>query len=296
MIINSSTLNAAFTGFKTAFNTGFRNAKPQWQEIATVVNSNTAIETYGWLGQFPRLREWVGDKFIKNLSTQAYVLVNKDFESTIGVDRNNLEDDQYGFYSTMFEEMGFAASTHPDELVFGLLANAHTNANGLAYDGQTFFSLSHAVNGVAVQNMTDSGGDYSWYLVCNSRPLKPFIFQKRKDYTLMSMVNADDEKVFMERQYRYGVEARVNAGFGFWQTAYHFRGPLTAVTFQIARTALMNMKSEEGRPLGITPDLLIVPPALEGSARAVVGVSTLATGGENPWFNASKIMVSSWLQ
>jgi phage major head subunit gpT-like protein len=295
MIINQASLAAAFIGFKTAFNGGFRDAQPMWQDIATLVPSNTASENYGWLGQFPRLKEWLGDKAIGNMSAQTYSIINKDYESTIGVDRNNLEDDQYGFYSTLFQEMGFAAATHPDELVFSLLAQGHTNDLGTAYDGQNFFSVGHVVAGNAVANYTDSGSGSRWYLICNSRPLKPLIFQRRKDYQLLNMNKVDDEQVFMARQYRYGIEARVNVGFGFWQTAYCFRGALNAANYAAARQALLSMKSGEGRPLGITPELLIVPPSLEGSARDVVGVATIAGGGVNKWYNTAKIMVSPWL-
>ncbi|MCG6541625.1 Mu-like prophage major head subunit gpT family protein [Pseudomonas sp. KSR10] len=35
-------------------------ASSQFKEIATVVPSATASSTYGWLGQFPKLREWMG--------------------------------------------------------------------------------------------------------------------------------------------------------------------------------------------------------------------------------------------
>lgn len=294
MVINQASLAAAFVGFKTSFNSGFNDVNPQWQELATVVSSNTSSEDYGWMGQIPRIKEWVGDKQFGNLKVYSYSIKNKDYTVPISVHRNHLEDDQYGFYSTLFQELGYAAATHPDELVFGLLAKGHTN-EGLAYDGQNFFSVGHVVNGIAVANYTDSGSGSRWYLICNSRPLKPLIFQKRKDYQLLSMTKIDDEQVFMSGDFRYSVDARLNVGFGFWQTAYCFRGELNATNYAIARQALLSMKSEEGRPLGITPELLIVPPALEGSARDVVGVATIATGGVNKWYNTAKIMVSSWL-
>jgi phage major head subunit gpT-like protein len=295
MIINHANLSAAFNGFRTSFNQGFRDAKPQWGEVATRVPSTTLIENYGWLGQFPRVREWVGEKHIKNLSAAKYTLTNKDFESTVGVDRNHLEDDQFGFYSTIFQEQGYAAATYPDEQIFTLLGNAHAGTYGLAYDGQYFFDTDHPVAGVSVANYTDSGSGTRWYLLDANRPLKPLIWQERKTPQLLAMNTAEDESVFMQRQYRYGIEARGAAGFGFWQTAYAWRGALDATNYATARAAMMGFRSDEGRPLGIMPNLLVVPPALEASARAVVGVATLTGGGDNPWFNSARIVVVPWL-
>jgi phage major head subunit gpT-like protein len=58
---------------------------------------------------------------------------------------------------------------------------------------------------------------------------------------------------------------------------------------------MMAFKSDEGRPLGIMPNLLIVPPSLESNARTVVGMQTVATGGANPWYNTAQIIVCPWL-
>ena len=40
----------------------------------------------------------------------------------------------------MFEEMGRAAATHPDELVFETVANGFTEE---CFDGQPFFDTDH---------------------------------------------------------------------------------------------------------------------------------------------------------
>ncbi|HWQ09628.1 MAG TPA: Mu-like prophage major head subunit gpT family protein, partial [Holophaga sp.] len=149
MIINQGNLSNLFTGFKASFNEGFRSAQPLWNLVATPVPSTTKSETYSWLGQFPRLREWIGDRQVKNISQSGYAITNKKFESTISVKRDDIEDDQYGVYSPLFKEMGYAAATHPDELVFGLLLLGFAS---LCYDGQYFFDTDHPVNGSTVSN------------------------------------------------------------------------------------------------------------------------------------------------
>ena len=142
MIVNESSLNTLFIGFKTAFDAAFAGAQTAYKEIAMVVPSSTREELYGWLGQFPQLREWLGDRVIHNLSAHSWTIVNRKFESTIAVYRESIEDDRYGVFAPMFREMGKAAAELPDELTFALLASGFTN---LCYDGQNFFDTDHPV-------------------------------------------------------------------------------------------------------------------------------------------------------
>lgn len=291
MIINQANLTALFTGYKAAFNQGFRGITPQWQAIATLVPSTTREEKYGWLGQFPRLREWIGDRHVKNLSAGDYSIKNKKYESTISVPRDDIEDDSYGVFSPLFQEMGHAAATHPDDLVFTLLAAGFTS---LCYDGQYFFDVDHPVNGASVSNM-QAGAGTPWYLMDASRPLKPLIFQKRRDYALKSMVNMDDERVFMSDEFRYGIDARANAGYGFWQQAFGSKATLDAGNFQSAVAAMMAFTSDDGKPLGIKPTTLVCGPANRAAALTVVQTEHLASGASNINFKAVDVMVVPWL-
>lgn len=67
----------------------------------------------------------------------------------------------------------------------------------------------------------------------------------------------------MTDEYLYGVRARANAGFGLWQLAFGSRAPLTAANYAAARASMSSIKGDQGRVLGIRPNVLVVPPALE---------------------------------
>jgi len=69
-----------------------------------------------------------------------------------------------------------------------------------------------------------AGADTAWYLLCTSRPLKPLIYQERKAPRFVALDQETDDNVFMRKQYLYGVDARSNAGYGFWQMAYGSTG------------------------------------------------------------------------
>ena len=134
-IVTPALITALFTGWKNDFKRGLGGVEPQWKKVATEVKSTTKSNTYGWLGKFPKFREWVGDRVLKNMAAHGYSITNKKYESTVEVERDDIEDDEVGVYSPLFEEMGRAAQEHPDELVFNLLA---AGTSTLCYDGQNF--------------------------------------------------------------------------------------------------------------------------------------------------------------
>lgn len=298
MIINKGNLTALFVAFKAAFAAGLGQAESQYGKVATTVPSSTGTEEYGWLGAFPGMREWVGDRVVNGMATHGYSIRNKSFEMTVGVPRPAIEDDQYGIYSPMMTEMGRASSAHPDELVFNLLKNGATT---LCYDGQNFFDTDHPVidadgNTATQSNWDNNGGaGTAWYLLDTSRALKPVIFQNRKAPNFVAKTGETDDNVFDRNEYVYGVDSRCNVGFGFWQLAYGSRKTLDETNLVAAYTAMTERKGDHGRPLGIKPTVLLVPPSLEFAARKLVNATTLANGADNVLKGLVSVEVSPWL-
>lgn len=149
MIVNQQALRGIYTGFKTIFAKAFDDTKPLYDRVATVVPSVTGEESYKWLGTIPMMREWIGDRQIKSLTASDYTIKNKDFEVTVGVPRNDIEDDRIGLYTPAVQSLGQSASLHPDELVFVLLPGGFENK---CYDGQPFFSTTHKVGKKTLSN------------------------------------------------------------------------------------------------------------------------------------------------
>ena len=298
-IITPALLSNLKTGFKGEFARGLEIALPQWNKVASLIPSNTVSNTYGWLGQFPGFREWIGDRVIKDMQAQGYSITNKLFESTVGVKRTDIEDDMLGVYSPLFQEMGRAAAAYPDETVYGLLKLGHST---LCYDGQYFFDTDHPVypnvdgtGTAATVSNVQAGALTPWYLLDTSRSIKPMIFQQRAAPEFQMLTSADDEAVFTSDQYRYGVRARSNVGFGFWQMAFKSNIALSATNFNLAMTAMMSQKADGGRPLAISPNLLVVPPALRADANALIETMLISGGDSNPNYKAVEVLVCPWL-
>lgn len=226
MLVNASTLSAVFLNLRTDFNRAFSAAPTQWQKVAFRAPSNSAQNDYAWLSEFPRMRRWVGDKNIKSLEAFKYVIVNQDWETTVEVDRNHIEDDTLGIYAPQAQSAGFAAATFPDELVFSLF-----NFTGIGFDGATFFSATHKVAGANVSN---------------------------KGTVALSAAT----------------QANAIASYG------------------AARTALRKCKDDEGRSLNVVGDTLVVPPALEHIANALLVNDRLDDGKTNPFKGTAQLVIA----
>lgn len=199
MIVNQQALQGITTGFKTIFNKVFNETKTLWDKVATKVPSETGEESYKWLGKIPRMREWIGDREIQNLTGSDYTIKNKDFELTIGVDRNDIEDDKIGVYNPVVQDIAQSTATFPDSLVFKLLAEGFVNK---CYDGQPFFSDAHKIGKKTISNKSTK--------------------------------------------------------------------QLSIESYAEARRNMMSIKDENGESLKIIPDTLVVPPALEDTARKIL--------------------------
>lgn len=149
MNITTGTLSELFTGFKTIFNKAVSEYKPKWDKIATLVPSKTAEELYTWFSALPKMREWVGNKVIKKLSTEGYRIRNKSYEDTMSIPRDTIEDDQYGVYAPFVQMLGTEATRLPDTLVFELLKDGFSKK---CFDEQPFFSQNHPAKGNAKQS------------------------------------------------------------------------------------------------------------------------------------------------
>jgi phage major head subunit gpT-like protein len=294
VIRTATSLAALRTGFSAMFQTGFDGVKPTYLRIATSIPSSTKSNTYGWLGDLPGMREWIGDRQVKGLSEKSYVITNKDFESTVGVKGTDIDDDNLGMYPIIMQGLGQEAGIFPDELTFELLKNGFTER---CHDGQFFFDTDHprGENGAVVSNMT-AGAAPAWFLLDTSRPLKPLIFQDRQKPKFVAMTSDQDESVFTRKEYRYGVDMRCNVGYGFWQLAHGAKVALNEANYEAVYLAMTTQKRDDGKPLRVKPNLIVVGPSNRAAAKKLFETATVAAGGDNTYYKDVEVLVVDWLE
>lgn len=292
-IINKDKIAAAYTAFRADYEAGKLAAGPLYPRISMATRSTTSEETYAWLGQYNSLREWIGDRHFNGLTLHSFSIKNRDFENTITVPRNDIEDDKIGALSGAFQLLGHDAALHPDSLLFELICKGTTQK---CYDGQYFFDAEHPADpsdpdkgSVSNVDLVSPGDKPTWLLLDTTKVIKPFIIQTRKDYRFIKLDKDEDENVFMRNEIVYGCEARLNVGFGLWQLAYASNKPLSADNIAAADAAMMGLKSPTGKPLGVAPNILMVAPSMKESALKLLKLDTSHYQG------AFELIVCPWL-
>lgn len=134
-------LNAAFGAAAMRFYAA-RSMNPGLMGLALTIPSTAAYEKLGWLGAMPVVQEWLGEANLKELSDYNYTLRNKDWQVSVPVNENDLEDDQTGAFALLPEMLAERIGVHPEKLLVDIINQGATN---LAYDGIAFFSDASGV-------------------------------------------------------------------------------------------------------------------------------------------------------
>lgn len=155
-VVNASSLIALQQSLRALFLQSFDAVQPMWMKTAMEAPSESAEENYQWLGRVPSMKEWLDTKTLDQLRGFDFLIKNKDWESTLEVDRNHIEDDKLGMYRPRIAELGEEAKRHPDELVSTARKDGVTK---LAYDGQFFYDTDHAEgkSGAQSNKLTGTG-------------------------------------------------------------------------------------------------------------------------------------------
>ena len=229
MLTKSDIPKLLLAGMKTEFMASFEKAEKEYLNIATEIKSTKSEETYPWLGSVPKMREWVDERTPQGLLEHNFTVPNRDFESSIAVDRNAIEDEQYGQIEIRTKELSVEAARFFDELAFTLIPEGvnTTGSTGSLFDGLD--------------------------------------------------VSAYDGKAYFATDHSEG-----NSGT-------HSNKGTTAISLssiQSGITSMRKFKTDQGKPAHKRPDILVVPPDLEFTARKLINSPSDPSEGSTTSFNA----------
>jgi phage major head subunit gpT-like protein len=295
MLVSHRNLGLLFTGFKSTFARGWELADPQWADVAMEIPSSTEKEEYDWLGVFPGMREWIGDRVIQSLGNHGFTIRNKDWEQTLGVERNRIDDDRYGVYAPMFQRMGESGALHLDELVYGDLINNGRDATSLGYDDVPFFSAVHPHEDTGTWTNLDSGGAGPYWYLASLGMMKPLIVQMRKKVVFVSKASLTDDNVFFKKEFYFGADGRYNVGYGLPQMMFASNRTLNADNFWAAWEAIRAFTADNGKPLKVIPTHIIIPTSLEREATDLFVPDFSGGGNRNTLQGKVKIKISPHL-
>lgn len=225
MIVSNATLAALRVNFSALFQSAYSVAPSFYDQLATTIPQTTGVGVHGFASRAPKMRKWVGERQPANLKEYSAVIVSDNYEASLEIDRNDLEDDNLGDIRPKIEELALQAKNHPNQLLKTAIQAGTATAG---FDGANFFSNAHPISGTNQSN-------------------------------------------------------------NFTSTA------LSVANYQAVRSAMMLLVGEDGEPLGVTPDTLVVPPQLENTARQILFGEMVSDGAgagvTNVLRNTAKLLV-----
>lgn len=236
--------NRVLQEYKQDFLKSADEAPHLWPDYATEVPSRSRSTLHAWLANQATVREWVGPRVAKNMSSMTWEVTNRKWELTFEFDRDQVEDDLEGLVASAVmaaRDQGEKFARHADLLVAQTL---EAGVSSLCYDGQFFFDTDHPVDPDGVTSGTFD----------NDRALS-----------------------------------------------------LTHANYNTVYTAMLGFQNYDGSPAVLPQGLiLMVPPALNLTAKQIVEVDTLTpaaayglvntTGASrNPIVGSARVVVNQYL-
>ena len=126
--------------FKNEYNRPVDNS---WMQLCTQVNSTKALEKYGFLGANPSMREFKDERQPTGFQENAFSIANKKYESTISINVDAIEDDQYGQIALQVQRLAEVVRMYKEEVCFTFITEGDQSTYGLCYDGNEFFDAHH---------------------------------------------------------------------------------------------------------------------------------------------------------
>lgn len=140
-LVSTDFLAGLLTNYQVIFLQAFTQADKEalWKTLCLQVKSDSNKESYNWLEAVPGMSEWADERKVYGLTAKGYEIINKNYEGTISIDRNTLEDDKYGLIVPRVRQLATRCANHPAKLVYTLL---NAGAATKTYDGVNFFSAT----------------------------------------------------------------------------------------------------------------------------------------------------------
>jgi phage major head subunit gpT-like protein len=130
------------------------NPAPSWLALVFYfILSSFKTEILAFTKGFPGMREWVGERRIQSLSEYSISISKKDWELTVGVNRDEIIFDKIGIVADQVKGIAQMVSRHFIDYFKNLCLGGFTST---CYDGQNFFDAAHPNGAAAPTTFTNT--------------------------------------------------------------------------------------------------------------------------------------------
>ncbi len=158
-VVNIDDTRITESALKTLFDEVYKaEAQKLVEQLCTVVESKSKIESYDFLGAMGLPREWTGDRRFEDFKAYPFSIENKRWEKSVSIDKLDWISDNYGKFKMQINNLASLWAIQQEKVVSDLIANGETL---LCYDGKPFFADDHPAGDTVNDNLitgSDSHG------------------------------------------------------------------------------------------------------------------------------------------
>jgi phage major head subunit gpT-like protein len=197
-------------------------ARPYPADIDQLVDeypSKTAVETYPYMTNIPRLRVFKRDSPAVQLVADKWTVENVTYRcGPVVVQKETIDDDQVGGYLRAVQALPKGAQNDIKYKILSTLANGATNT---CFDGTAMFATSHTIgtgnNLMTVDNASNDGVTHKIIATITDGPAKPVLFQNREP--LKDLDDNVSPQAREAREFRYWADTRFGVACAAWFTS-----------------------------------------------------------------------------
>lgn len=142
--LDGSKIEAAFVGYRTTLNNRLKAAPGPVRQLATVVQTDNVLDRYLWLTGEPKMRRWIGDKWLHKLRGESQPVPTWLHEASIQVPKLDIVNDKLGLYEPKINGLADSYDQALNDIYFAALAaGVAGTALGTSYDNQNLIDTDH---------------------------------------------------------------------------------------------------------------------------------------------------------
>jgi phage major head subunit gpT-like protein len=163
---------AIIRGIRGEFIEGLQASENLATRVARAVQSDKREESYLFSGSTAQVRQWKDERRPAELSEFEVKVVNNHYEASLSIHRDDIDDDQVGFYMRRARELGTRMSDYENVLVLKTALDASYSDSdlGLSFDGQFHFDTDHAWTGEGAEYTTAQDNDLTAAAATDTTP------------------------------------------------------------------------------------------------------------------------------
>jgi len=142
-VIGKANLAAAQTAYRAIVMQTFNDTpRDDLSGIVLDVPMTTKTVDLSWVASLGKMREWLGERQVRDIVAKNFTMTAKHYEHTIGMNQDDIDDDTLNQYAPQIRLIAAGALKELDAAASYVLDN-----NSTCYDGQPLIDDSHPAFG-----------------------------------------------------------------------------------------------------------------------------------------------------